>query len=88
MTTTLKVDAAGRIALPDALRTEAGWTPGETLVAEIRPEGLLLKPAGAPIWQSIAAAAQGLSSDLAAALPTDGAAQHDHYIQGTPKRPE
>ena len=29
-----------------------------------------------------------LPEEIVARLPTDGASQHDHYIYGTPKRPE
>jgi predicted DNA-binding antitoxin AbrB/MazE fold protein len=34
------------------------------------------------------ALANALPEDVVARLPKDGAAQHDHYIYGTPKRPE
>jgi len=39
-----------------------------------------------PIWAQALEAMQGVSDEELAVLPTDGAAQIDHYIYGTPKR--
>lgn len=39
-----------------------------------------------PIWELFESAADELPEDVLAQLPTDGAAQHDHYLYGTPKR--
>jgi len=36
----------------------------------------------------IAAGASALPQETLDRLPADGASQHDHYIYGTPKRPE
>ena len=38
--------------------------------------------------ERIAALARALPPETLDRLPTDGASQHDHYIYGTPKRPE
>ncbi len=38
--------------------------------------------------ERIAARARALPQETLDLLPTDGASQHDHYIYGTPKRPE
>jgi predicted DNA-binding antitoxin AbrB/MazE fold protein len=38
--------------------------------------------------ERIAARAAALPVDVVSDWPTDGAAQHDHYLYGTPKRPE
>jgi predicted DNA-binding antitoxin AbrB/MazE fold protein len=38
--------------------------------------------------QRIVALAHGLPPEVVDAWPTDGASQHDHYLYGTPKRPE
>ena len=38
--------------------------------------------------QRIAARAHALPPETLERLPSDGASQHDHYIYGTPKRPE
>jgi predicted DNA-binding antitoxin AbrB/MazE fold protein len=38
--------------------------------------------------ERIAVRANGLPPETLDRLPADGASQHDHYIYGTPKRPE
>ncbi|MFL5245170.1 MAG: antitoxin family protein [Gemmataceae bacterium] len=38
--------------------------------------------------ERIVARARALPPEVLAALPDDLAAQHDHYLYGTPKRPE
>ncbi len=38
--------------------------------------------------ERIAARARALPPEVLGALPDDLAAQHDHYLYGTPKRPE
>ncbi len=38
--------------------------------------------------QRIAARADALPPEVVDKWPKDGASQHDHYIYGTPKRPE
>ena len=38
--------------------------------------------------ERIVALAQALPPEVVDAWPTDGASQHDHYLYGTPKRPE
>jgi predicted DNA-binding antitoxin AbrB/MazE fold protein len=38
--------------------------------------------------ERIVASARVLPQETLDRLPSDGAAQHDHYIYGTPKRPE
>ena len=38
--------------------------------------------------ERIVARARALPQETLDRLPADGAAQHDHYIYGTPKRPE
>jgi Arc/MetJ-type ribon-helix-helix transcriptional regulator len=40
-----------------------------------------------PIWEVAAEIRQGIPKEEWAKLPPDGAAQHDHYLYGTPKRP-
>lgn len=41
-----------------------------------------------PLAERIAARARALPPEVLDALPEDLAAQHDHYLYGTPKRPE
>ncbi len=40
-----------------------------------------------PIWEVAEELFGAIPDEALARLPTDGAAQHDHYIYGTPKRP-
>jgi len=39
-----------------------------------------------PIWEVAAALARDIPEDALSALPTDGAARHDHYLYAAPKR--
>ena len=39
-----------------------------------------------PIWEVIDEIMADVPEEELAKLPSDGAAQHDHYIYGTPKR--
>jgi hypothetical protein len=40
-----------------------------------------------PIWELFEEASRTIPDEELERLPIDGAAQHDHYIYGTPKRP-
>ena len=40
-----------------------------------------------PIWEQCIEAFKDVPEEELEHLPVDGAAQHDHYIYGTPKRP-
>ena len=40
-----------------------------------------------PLWEIAADLLKDVPQEVLDRLPTDGAAQHDHYIYGTPKRP-
>ena len=39
-----------------------------------------------PIWEVAAALVGDIPDDVLSGLPTDGAAQHDHYLYTAPKR--
>jgi hypothetical protein len=39
-----------------------------------------------PLWEIAADLLKDVPQEVLDRLPTDGAAQHDHYIYGTPKR--
>jgi hypothetical protein len=39
-----------------------------------------------PIWESFTNFAQSLPPEVLDRLPTDGAANHDHYLYGSPKQ--
>jgi hypothetical protein len=41
-----------------------------------------------PIWELFEETAENIPDEILQQLPTDGAAQHDHYLYGTPKREE
>jgi predicted DNA-binding antitoxin AbrB/MazE fold protein len=49
---------------------------------------LTVESAGPSLAERIAARAASLPPEVLDRLPEDGASQHDHYIYGTPKRPE
>ncbi len=44
-------------------------------------------PARKPIWERILERSAAIPDEEWDKLPTDMAAQHDHYLYGTPKRP-
>jgi hypothetical protein len=43
-------------------------------------------PTVKPLWEIAADLLKDVPQEVLDRLPTDGAAQHDHYIYGTPKR--
>ena len=43
-------------------------------------------PTMKPLWEVAADLLKDVPQEVLDRLPTDGAAQHDHYIYGTPKR--
>jgi len=88
MSTILKADANGAVTLPADLCKAAGLTPGAELVAEVQADRIILGPAAPSLVERIAARARALPQETLDRLPADGASQHDHYIYGTPKRPE
>jgi AbrB family looped-hinge helix DNA binding protein len=45
MTTTLSIDKAGRVVIPQAIRKMFGFNPGALLKIEITEEAVVLKPA-------------------------------------------
>jgi hypothetical protein len=50
------------------------------------PEALDAQPESRPIWQVITENMKDVPAEVMAAMPVDGASQHDHYIYGWPKR--
>lgn len=84
----IKADASGAITLPAELCRAAGVAPGADLVAEIDAGRIVVQPAGPSLAERIVARARALPPEALDRLPADGALQHDHYIYGTPKRPE
>ena len=88
MSTIVKADGAGTVTLPADLCRAAGVAPGAELVAEVQTGRIVLEPAKLPFWERIAALTADAPPEELAKVPTDGASQHDHYLYGTPKRPE
>jgi antitoxin component of MazEF toxin-antitoxin module len=88
MSTIIKADATGAVTLPPELCKAAGVEPGADLVADVQAGRIILGLAGPSLAQRIVARARTLPQETLDRLPADGASQHDHYIYGTPKRPE
>jgi len=49
---------------------------------------ITVEPKQPTLAERIVARARALPPEVLATLPDDLAAQHDHYLYGTPKRPE
>jgi predicted DNA-binding antitoxin AbrB/MazE fold protein len=47
-----------------------------------------VEPVRPPVWEQIVALTADAPPEALAKLPSDGAAQLDHYLFGDPKRPE
>lgn len=80
--------SGGRRRRGDAARRickAAGVTPGADLVAEVQVGRIVLRPAAPPFWERIAALSADAPKEELDKVPTDGAAQLDHYLYGHPK---
>jgi antitoxin component of MazEF toxin-antitoxin module len=88
MSTIIKADAAGVVTLPAELCRAAGVAPGTDLVAEIQDGRIVIQRPRVPVWERIIALTADAPPEELEKPPTDGASQHDHYLYGTPKRPE
>jgi antitoxin component of MazEF toxin-antitoxin module len=88
MSTIIKADASGAVALPAELCREVGIEPGGEVVVAIRDQRIVAAPLHPTLAERIVARAQTLPPEVLEKMPVDGASQHDHYIYGTPKRPE
>jgi len=88
MSTIIKVEASGAVLLPAELCQAAGVEPGTDLVAEVQAGRIVLERPRRPFWERIAALTADIPAEELDKLPTDGAAQLDHYLYGHPKRPE
>lgn len=88
MSTIIKADAAGAVTLPAELCRTAGVGPGADLVADVQNGQIVVAPARPTLGERIAARARALPPEVLDQFPADGASQHDHYLYGTPKRPE
>ena len=88
MSTIVKADASGAVTLPAELCRAAGVEPGTDLVAEVEDGRIVLARPGPSLGERIAAMGRALPPEVLDQFPPDGASQHDHYLYGTPKRPE
>jgi hypothetical protein len=88
VSTIIKADATGAVLLPAEFCRAAGVEPGAEVMAEIQAGRIVLESARLPLVERIVARARALPQETLDRLPADGASQHDHYIYGTPKRPE
>ncbi|HEV3079205.1 MAG TPA: AbrB/MazE/SpoVT family DNA-binding domain-containing protein [Gemmataceae bacterium] len=86
MSTIIKADASGAVMLPAELCRAAGVAPGTDLVAEVQAGRIVLESARPPFWERIAALTADAPPEELEKLPSDGAAQVDHYLYGHPKR--
>lgn len=84
----LKADASGAITLPAELCRAAGVMPGADLMAEVEAGRIVVAAARPSLAERIVERAAALPPGALDSLPNDLAAQHDHYLYGTPKRPE
>ena len=88
MSTTIKADAGGAVTLPAELCRTAGVMPGTDLVADVQDGLIVVAPVEPTLGERIASRARALPPEVLDQFPADGASQHDHYLYGTPKRPE
>lgn len=88
MSIIIKADAAGAVTLPAEMCRTAGVGPGSDCVADVQGGRIVVAPARPTLAERIVARASALPPDALDALPEDLASQHDHYLYGTPKRPE
>lgn len=88
MSTIVQADAAGAVTLPAEFCRAAGVTPGTELAAEIQNGRIVLERPRLPFWERIISLTADAPPEELEKPPTDGASQHDHYLYGTPKRPE
>jgi len=57
-------------------------------VAEVQAGRIVLERPRPPLWERIIGLTADAPPEELDKPPTDGAAQHDHYLYGTPKRPK
>jgi antitoxin component of MazEF toxin-antitoxin module len=88
MSTNVKADPSGAVLLPAELCRAAGVQPGSDLAADVQDGRIVVAPARPTLGERIAAMARALPAGTLDGLPDDLASQHDHYLYGTPKRPE
>ena len=86
MSTIIHADAAGAVTLPAELCWAAGVAPGAEVTADVQEGRIVLRPTAPPFWERIAALTADAPPEELAKVPTDGAAQIDHYLYGHPKR--
>lgn len=85
LATPLKAEAQAQGVSPDRyvydILERALLTPSR---APLEPEAA--GPAITPVWEMILDSVKDMPPEVFDRLPHDGAAEHDHYIYGTPKK--
>lgn len=84
--TSTSPSGSGGSTLADRIAARAHALPPGAL--DQLPDDLAAQHVPLSLGEQIAALARDLPVEVLESLPTDGASQHDHYIYGTPKRPE
>lgn len=76
------------LSVDDAVATAwLAFTQRQTPLELPTPSETTAAPAFTPIWEVAGEIRKSIPAEEWAKLPTDGAAQLDHYIYGSPKRP-
>lgn len=84
----IKADASGAVTLPAKLCRAAGLAPRADLVAEVEAGRIVVEAVRPSLAERILGRAAAHPPGTLDSLPNDLAAQHDHYLYGSPKRPE
>ncbi|HVA47583.1 MAG TPA: AbrB/MazE/SpoVT family DNA-binding domain-containing protein [Pirellulales bacterium] len=88
MSEPIKADSSGAVTLPAELCRAARLAPGADLVAEVEAGRIVVEAIRPSLAERFVGRAAALPPGALDSLPNDLAAQHDHYLYGTPKRPE
>jgi antitoxin component of MazEF toxin-antitoxin module len=88
MSTIVRADVTGAVTVPADLCRAAGVEPGTEVVAEVQDGRIVLEQRRLPVWERIISLTADAPPEELDKPPIDGASQHDHYLYGTPKRPE
>ena len=76
-------------AVAEAVRRFKQWEleqPQQHAVSTDAPVQLTVQPKRKPLWERVDELRKSVPAEEWSKLPTDGAAQLDHYIYGSPKR--
>jgi hypothetical protein len=80
------VDYEAELELGTGFNLKSAWSQLMDRLKQQPAIAAATQPTHKPIWQIAEEIRAGIPPEDLARLPRDGAAQHDHYIYGTPKR--